>query len=141
MQIKRIANANKENCRQYSSIIFSIDKFGNKEPDEQKIYGWTEFFTSWTITSEKMHTGSRAREQKYIYLSRYLSVWKPFWKRVCVYIYIYTYIYIYMLFLPTYPIWTSTVTSSFSAVSKTHFFHFICVVLQMKIFDVFLLTL
>ena len=28
------------------------------------------------------------------------------------------------LLLPTYPIWTSTVTSSFSAVSKTHFFSF-----------------
>ena len=27
-----------------------------------------------------------------------------------------------MLLLPTYPIWTFTVTSSFSAVSKTHFF-------------------
>ena len=84
MQIKRIA----DNIR---PLFFSIDKFGNKEPDEQKIYGWTEFFTSWTITSEKMHTGARAREQKYIYLSRYLSVWKPFWKRV--------YIYIYTLFL------------------------------------------
>ena len=79
-------NANQENCRQYSSIIFSIDKFGNKEPDEQKIYGWTEFFTSWTITREKMHTGARARKQKYIYLSIYLSVWKPFWKRVYIYI-------------------------------------------------------
>ena len=93
-------NANQENCRQYSSIIFSIDKFGNKEPHEQKIYGWTEFFKSWTITSEKVHTGARAREQKYIYLSRYLSVWKPFWKRVyiyiCICIYIYIYIYIYI---------------------------------------------
>ena len=40
------------------------------------------------------------------------------------------------MLLATYPKWTSTVTSSFSAVSKTHFFHFICVVLKMKIFDV-----
>ena len=130
-------NANQENCRQYSSIIFSIDKFGNKEPDEQKIYGWTEFFTSWTITSEKMHTGSRAREQKYIYIYLDISLYENLFENGCVCIYI----YIYMLFLPTYPIWTSTVTSFFSAVSKTHFFHFICVVLQMKIFDVFLLIL
>ena len=36
----------------------------------------------------KMHTGARAKEQKYISLSIYLSLWKPFWKRVCIYIYI-----------------------------------------------------
>ena len=63
-------NANQENCRQYSSIIFSIDKFGNKEPDEQKIYGWTEFFTSWTITSEKKRErrgrGFKSRSRQFL---------------------------------------------------------------------------
>ena len=36
----------------------------------------------------KMHTGARARKQKYIsiYLSIYLSTWKPFWKRVYIYV-------------------------------------------------------
>ena len=79
-------NANQENCRQYSSIIFSIDKFGNKEPDEQKIYGWTEFFTSWTITREKMHTGARARKQKYIYIYLYISLYENLFENGCIYI-------------------------------------------------------
>ena len=83
-------NANQENCRQYLSIIFSIDKFGKKEPDEQKIYGWTEFFTSWTITSEKMHTGARAREKKYIYIYLDISLCENFFENGCIYIYIYS---------------------------------------------------
>ena len=60
----------------------------NKKPDDEKIYRWTEFFTSWTITSE-IYTRAHVQENKSIYLSIYLSVWKPFWKRVYVYIYIY----------------------------------------------------
>ena len=59
----------------------------NKKPDDEKIYRWTEFFTSWTITSEK-YTRAYVQENKSIYLSIYLSVWKPFWKRVYIYIYI-----------------------------------------------------
>ena len=62
----------------------------NKKPHDEKIYRWTEFFTSWT--SEKC-TRARVQENKSIYLSIYLSVWKPFWKRVYIYIYIYIYIY------------------------------------------------
>ena len=64
----------------------------NKKPDDEKIYRWTEFFTSWTITSEKC-TRAHVQENKSIYLSIYLSIWKPFWKRVYIYIYIYIYIY------------------------------------------------
>ena len=62
----------------------------NKKPDDEKIYRWTEFFTSWTITSEK-YTRAHVQENKSIYLSIYLSVWKPFWKRVYIYIYIYNF--------------------------------------------------
>ena len=57
----------------------------NKKPDDEKICRWTEFFTSWTITSEKC-TRAHVQENKSIYLSIYLSVWKPFWKRVYIYI-------------------------------------------------------
>ena len=56
----------------------------NKKPDDEKIYRWTEFFTSWTITSEKC-TRAHVQENKSIYLSIYLTIWKPFWKRVYIY--------------------------------------------------------
>ena len=58
----------------------------NKKPDDEKIYRWTDFFTSWTITSEK-YTRAHVQENKSIYLSIYLSVWKPFWKWVYIYIF------------------------------------------------------
>ena len=63
----------------------------NKKPDDEKIYRWTEFFTSWTTTSEKCTRAHMQRNRSiYIYpLSIYLSLWKPFWKRVCIFIYIY----------------------------------------------------
>ena len=70
MQIKRIVDNNR-------AFFFLLTNW-KKEPDEEKIYRWTDFFfTSWTIASEK-NTGARAKKQKYIYL----SVGKPFWKRV-----------------------------------------------------------
>ena len=58
----------------------------NKKPDEENIYHWTEFFTSWTITSEKC-TRAHVQENKSMYLSIHLSIRKPFWKRVNIYIY------------------------------------------------------
>ena len=54
----------------------------NKEPDEEKIYRWTEFFHKLDNSGWKMHTGARARKQKYICIDIYISIWKPFWKRV-----------------------------------------------------------
>ena len=39
-----------------------------KKPDEEKIYHWTELFTSWTIRSEKC-TRAHVQENKSIYLS------------------------------------------------------------------------
>ena len=54
----------------------------NKEPEEEKIYRWTEFFHKLDNSGWKMHTGARARKQKYICIYIYISIWKPFWKRV-----------------------------------------------------------
>ena len=62
-------------------VLFKLEK----KPDEEKICRWTEFLDN---NEWKMHTGARARKQKYIsiYLSIYLSTWKPFWKRVYIYV-------------------------------------------------------
>ena len=40
----------------------------NKKADDEKMYRSTEFFTSWTITSEKC-TRAHVQEDKSIYLS------------------------------------------------------------------------
>ena len=77
-------NANQENCRQCSCIIFLIDKF---ELDEKKIYRLTKFFHKLDNNKCKC-TRAHVQENKSIYLSIYLSIWKPFWKRVYIYIYI-----------------------------------------------------
>ena len=45
----------------------------NKNPDDEKIYRQNEFFTSWTIISEK-YSRAHVQENKSIYLSIYLSV-------------------------------------------------------------------
>ena len=45
----------------------------NKEPDEEKNYRSTEFFTSWTIANEKC-TRAHVQENKSIYLSIHLSI-------------------------------------------------------------------
>ena len=47
----------------------------NKEPDEEKNYRWTEFFHKLDNSKWKMHTGARARKQKYIsiYISLYMK--------------------------------------------------------------------
>ena len=57
----------------------------NKKPDEEKIYRWTEFFHKLDNNKWKMHTGARARKQKYI--SIYISLhMKTFLKTgVCIY--------------------------------------------------------
>ena len=34
----------------------------NKEPDEEKMYRWTEFFHKLDNAKGKMHTGARARK-------------------------------------------------------------------------------
>ena len=59
----------------------------NKKPDEEKIYRWTEFFTSWTRRSAKC-TRARVQENKvYIYL--YISLYENLFGNGCIYIYIY----------------------------------------------------
>ena len=47
----------------------------NKEPDEEKIYRWADFFHKLDNSKWKMHTGARARKQKYlsIYISLYMK--------------------------------------------------------------------
>ena len=40
-----------------------------------------------------MHTGARAREQKYIYIYLYISLYENLFENGCVYRYIYIYIY------------------------------------------------
>ena len=71
----------------------------NKEPDEEKIYRSTEFFLKLDNNGWEMHTGARARKQKYlcIYISLYM---KTFLKTG-----VYTYnIYIYLSgFAKTWP--------------------------------------
>ena len=62
----------------------------NKKPDDEKIYRCTEFFTSWTITSEKC-TRAHVQENKSIYLS--ISLCMKTFLKTGVYIYIYIYIY------------------------------------------------
>ena len=62
----------------------------NKEPDEEKIYRWTEVFHKLDNSKWKMHTGARARKQKYI--SIYISLYMKTFLKTGVYIYIYIYI-------------------------------------------------
>ena len=50
----------------------------NKERDEENIYRWTEFFHRLDNRKWKMHTDTRVKKNKSIYLSIYLSIWKPF---------------------------------------------------------------
>ena len=47
----------------------------NKEPDEDKIYRWTEFFHKLDNKKWKIRTGARATKQNYIsiYISLYLK--------------------------------------------------------------------
>ena len=82
MQIKWIA----DNIRAFSLVLTNW----NKEPDKQRIYRWGEFFHKLDNKKWKMRTGARARKQKYISIYIYISLWKPFWKRVYIYIYIYS---------------------------------------------------
>ena len=58
----------------------------NKEPDEEKIYRWTEFFHKLDNSKWKLHTGARARKQKYI--SIYISLYMKTFLKTGVYIYI-----------------------------------------------------
>ena len=59
----------------------------NKQPDEEKIYRWTEFFDKLDNSRWKMHTSTRARKQKYI--SIYISLYIKTFLKKGVYIYIY----------------------------------------------------
>ena len=76
MQIKRIA----DNIRAFPFLLTNW----NKKPNEERIYRWTEFLTSWTIRSEKC-ARAHVQQNKTIYLSIYLSIWKTFWKRVYIF--------------------------------------------------------
>ena len=63
-------------------------QIGTKNPTKKKFIVEPRFFTSWTIANKKC-TRAHVQENKSIYLSIYLSILKPFWKRVYIYIYIY----------------------------------------------------
>ena len=80
-------NANQENCRQYSCILFFIDKLEQRTWRRENLSLNRVFLTSWTIRKEKCALG-HVQQNKTTNLSIYLSMWKPFWKRVCIYIYI-----------------------------------------------------
>ena len=58
----------------------------NKEPDEKRIYRWTKFFHKLDNKKWKMHTGARARKQKYI--SIYISFCMKTFLKTGVYIYL-----------------------------------------------------
>ena len=79
-------NANQENCRHSSCILFFYWQIGTKNLMRREFIVEPSFFTSWTIRSEKC-ARAHVQQNKTIYLSIYLSIWKPFWKRVCIYIY------------------------------------------------------
>ena len=81
-------NANQENCRHSSCILFFYWQIGTKNLTRREFIVEPSFFTSWTIRSEK-YALAHVQQNKTVYLSIYLSIWKPFWKRVCIYIYIY----------------------------------------------------
>ena len=78
MHIKRIA----DNIHAFSFLLTNW----NKEPDEEKIYRWTEFFHKLDNKKWKIRTGARATKQNY--LSIYLSIFlyeNPF-ENGCIYI-------------------------------------------------------
>ena len=79
MQIKRIA----DNIRAFSFLLTNW----NKEPDEERIYRWTEFFHKLDNKKWKMRTGARATKQNYIsiYISLYMKIFLK--TGVCIYIY------------------------------------------------------
>ena len=58
MQIKRIA----DNIRAFPFLLTNW----SKEPDEEEIYRWTEFFHKLDNKKWKMRTGTRATKQNYI---------------------------------------------------------------------------
>ena len=84
MQIKWIA----DNIRAFTFVLTNW----NKEPDKERIYRWGEFFHKLDNKKWKMHTGARARKQKYIFI--YISLYMKTFLKTGVYIYIYIYIYI-----------------------------------------------
>ena len=63
----------------------------NKEPDEERIYRWTEFFHKLDNKKWEIRTGARATKQNYI--SIYTSLYMKTFLKTGVYIYIYIYIY------------------------------------------------
>ena len=67
MQIKRIA----DNIRAFSFLLTNW----SKEPDEEEIYRWTEFFHKLDNKKWKMRTGARATKQNYIsiFISLYMK--------------------------------------------------------------------
>ena len=81
MQTKWIA----DNIRAFSFLLTNW----YKEPHEERIYRWTEFFHKLDNSKWKMHTGARARKQKY--LSIYISLYMKTFLKTGVYIYIYIY--------------------------------------------------
>ena len=55
----------------------------NKEPEEEKIYRWTEFFHKLDNSGWKMHTGACARKQKYICIYIYISLSENLFENGC----------------------------------------------------------
>ena len=77
-------NANQVDCRQYSCILFFIDKL-EQEPDEERIDRWTEFFHKLDNTKWKMRPGAHATKQNYI--SVYISVYMKTFLKTGVYVF------------------------------------------------------
>ena len=82
-------NANQENCRQYSCIIFFNWQIGTKNLTKRKIIVEPSFFTSWTITSVNAHGRTCKKTKVYIYL--YISLYENLFENGCRYIDIYIY--------------------------------------------------
>ena len=68
------------------SRIYIILRNWNKEPEEERIYRWTEFFHKLDNKKWKMRTGARATKQNYI--SIYISLYMKSFLKTGVYIYI-----------------------------------------------------
>ena len=68
-------NANQENFRQYSCIIFFNWQIGTKNLTKRKIIFEPSFFTSWTITSVNAH-GRTCNLSIYLSISLYENLFK-----------------------------------------------------------------
>ena len=77
-------NANQENCRQYSCIIFFNWQIGTKNLTKRKFIVEPSFLTGWTMTSVNAHGRTCKKTKVYTYL--YISLHENLFANGCIYI-------------------------------------------------------